>query len=165
MLECLYGHCWRLCFDLRPVTPLTRLSTHSPARSQVSSSNLSRQSTQEYVDSSIDIYEPDQPPTPVQHVTDHNHDHFDHHDHPFDHHERHDLDQRDELPHNELFPHMSPAKSRWIKAFNRVCMELSEVSCVLPYLIIYYRSVHLYVFLFVSLSDIFCFSFALYLFI
>jgi hypothetical protein len=92
MLECLYGHCFRLCFDFAPY----RVSTHSPARSQSQgsnlSSNLSRQSTQEYVESSVDIYEPEQP-----------------------------------LP----APHLSPARSRWIHAIQRVCAELSEVSGIL----------------------------------
>lgn len=64
------------------------LFINSPANSRVSSSNVSRQSTQEYVDSSFDTYEA-------------------------------------EHPNLEM---TSPARTRWIEAFNRVCAELSEVS-------------------------------------
>ncbi|KAL8565276.1 hypothetical protein ACOMHN_001174 [Nucella lapillus] len=59
--------------------------TH-PAHSHVSSSNVSQQSTQEYADSSFDMYEADQ----------------------------------------QTIQHNSPARVRWLQAFNKVCAELSE---------------------------------------
>ena len=96
MLECLYNHCFRHCFDFKPHVFRVPVSSNSPVNSRVStSSNISRQSTQEFVDStqefvdsSFDIYEPEQQP----------------------------------------FQLTSPARTRWIEAFHRVCEELNEVS-------------------------------------
>ena len=84
-MECLCRHIFRHCFDFEPVF---HVSSNSPANSRVSSSNVSRQSTQEYVDSSFEMYEPEQ----------------------------------------QTFQLTSPARKRWIEAFNKVCAELSEVS-------------------------------------
>ncbi|KAK7115998.1 hypothetical protein V1264_001757 [Littorina saxatilis] len=75
----------------------------SPVNSRPTSSNVSRQSTQEYVDSSFDMYELEQ----QQHQ------------------------QLVQQQQQENYLHNTPAKSRWITAFHKVCAELSETGSLM----------------------------------